>query len=76
MSTSGERPLLLLYASSPSVNLLASSINSATVVGLVLPISSARSERRRPAEKASIARSSETSSAEFFYYTPSLYIRT
>jgi hypothetical protein len=51
--------------SSPSANLLASSISSATIVGLVLPISSTRSERRSPAEKASIAHSSETSSAEF-----------
>jgi hypothetical protein len=65
LSTSGERPLLLLYASSLSVNLLATSISLDTVFGLVLPISSTRSERRRPLEKASIALSSETSSAEF-----------
>jgi hypothetical protein len=52
--------------SSPSANLLAISINSDTVLGFVLPNSSTRSEQRRPAEKASTARSSETSSVEFF----------
>jgi hypothetical protein len=51
---------------SPSANLFAISINSDTVLGLVLPNSSTRSEQRRPAEKASIARSSKMSSAEFF----------
>jgi hypothetical protein len=75
LSSFGERPLLLLYASSPLANLLATSINSDTVLGLALPISSTRSERCRPAEKASIALSSEMSSAEFFYYAPALYIR-
>jgi hypothetical protein len=65
LSTSGEHPLLLLYASSPLANLLAISISSETVLGFILPISSTRSERRSPAEKASIALSSETSSAEF-----------
>jgi hypothetical protein len=65
LSTSGDHPLLLLYASSLSANLLATSISSDTVLGLVLLISSTRSERRRPLEKASIALSLETSSAEF-----------
>jgi hypothetical protein len=54
-----------LYVSSPSVNLFATSINSDTVLSFVLPNSSMRSKRRRPAEKASTARSSETFSAEF-----------
>jgi hypothetical protein len=40
-----------LYVSSPSVNLLAVSISSDTVLGLALPISSTRSVRRRPLEK-------------------------
>jgi hypothetical protein len=65
LSTSRERALLLLYASSPLANLFATSINSYTVLGFVLPNSSTRSEWRRPAKKASTARSSETSSAEF-----------
>jgi hypothetical protein len=54
------------YASSPSANLLAISISSDTVMGLGLPISSTRSDRRSPSAKASIARSSEIFSAEFF----------
>jgi hypothetical protein len=49
------------------VNLLAISINSDTVLGLALPNSSTRSERRRPAEKASTARSSKTSFVEKNY---------
>jgi hypothetical protein len=48
------------------MNLLSISINSDTILGLVLPNSSMRSERRRPDAKASIALSSETSSAVFF----------
>jgi hypothetical protein len=47
-------------------NLLAISISSDTVLGLSLPISSTRSDRQSPSAKVSIARSSETFSAEFF----------
>jgi hypothetical protein len=50
------------------------SISFDTVLGFVLLNSSARSEWRRLDAKASTALSSETSSAEFFYYTPPLYI--
>jgi hypothetical protein len=39
--------------------------NPKTVLGLILPISSTRSPRRNPSVKASIARSSKTSTAEF-----------
>jgi hypothetical protein len=56
---------LLLHASLPSANLFAMSIRSDTVFGLILPISSTRSPRRNPRVKASIALSSETSTAEF-----------
>jgi hypothetical protein len=41
-------------------------MNSDIVLGLVLPISSTKSEWRSPSTKASIAHSSEMSSAEFF----------
>jgi hypothetical protein len=37
-----------------------------TVFGLVMPISSTKSERQSPSTKASIARSSEMSYTEFF----------
>jgi hypothetical protein len=57
---------LLWYASSPSGNLLATSMSSDTVLGLVLTISSTKSERQNPSTKASIACSSDTLSAEFF----------
>jgi hypothetical protein len=50
----------------PSANLFAMSINSATVFGLIRPISSTRSARRNPNVKASTALSSESSTAEFF----------
>jgi hypothetical protein len=43
----------------------AMSINSATVFGLIRPISLTRSARRNPAVKASIILSSETSTVEF-----------
>jgi hypothetical protein len=36
-----------------------------TILGLILPISSMRSDRRSPSAKASIARSSETFFVEF-----------
>jgi hypothetical protein len=65
LSSSGDRVLLLLHASSPSANLFARSINSDTVLGLIRPISSTRSPRRNPSVKASIALSSKTSTAEF-----------
>jgi hypothetical protein len=57
---------LLWYASSPSANLLATSMSSDTILGLVLPISSTKYERWSASTKASIARFSETSSIEFF----------
>jgi hypothetical protein len=57
---------LLWYASSPSANFLAASMSSDTVLGLVLPITSTKSERRSLSTKASIAHSLETSSAKFF----------
>jgi hypothetical protein len=50
------------------------SISFDTVPGFVLLNSLVRSEQQRLDAKASAARSSETSSAEFFYYTPPLYI--
>jgi hypothetical protein len=56
---------LLLHASSPSTNLFAMSIKLDTVFGLILPISSTRSPRCNPSVKASIALSSETSTADF-----------
>jgi hypothetical protein len=56
---------LLLHASSASANLFAMFISSKTVLGLILPISSTRSHHRNPSVKASIARSSETSTVEF-----------
>jgi hypothetical protein len=57
---------LLWHASSPSAKLLATSMSSDIVLGLVLPIFSMKSERWSPSTKASIARSSEMSSPEFF----------
>jgi hypothetical protein len=56
---------LLLHASSLSANLFATSMRSDTVFGLILPISSTRSLRLNPMMNASIALSSETSTAEF-----------
>jgi hypothetical protein len=56
---------LLLHTSSPSANLFAISIRSDTIFGLILPISSTRSPRLSPTMNASIALSSETSTAEF-----------
>jgi hypothetical protein len=53
------------HASSPSANLFAMSIKSDIVFGLILPISLTRSPRRNPSVKASIALSSETSTAKF-----------
>jgi hypothetical protein len=56
---------LLLHASSPSTNLFVVSMRSDTVFGLILPISSTKSLRLNPMMNASIALSSETSTAEF-----------
>jgi hypothetical protein len=54
-----------LQASSPFANLFAISINSDTVFGLIRPIFSTRFARRSTIVNASIALSSETSTAEF-----------
>jgi hypothetical protein len=56
---------LLLHASSPSANLFATSMSSDTIFGLILPISLTKSLRLNPMMNASIALSSETSTAEF-----------
>jgi hypothetical protein len=65
LSSLGVHVLLLLQAPSPSANLFAMSINSDTGFSLIRPISSTRSAHRSPIVKASIALSSETSTAEF-----------
>jgi hypothetical protein len=65
LSSSGDRVLLLLHASSPIANLFAISTSYDTVIGLICPISSTRSPHHNPSVKASIALSSETSTADF-----------
>jgi hypothetical protein len=73
LSSSGDHVLLLWQASLPSANLFAMSMSSATIFGLICPISSTRSARRSLIVKSSIALSSKTSTAEFLCQIPKFW---